>query len=732
MKQIIATGLRQRAILIPSVALNNNPKAIASLDVCNFIVDLSQLGFGVTPALLDVLGKCDTTWLEEIKKVFSKVMATNVNWAPLIKNWEEPITIHRWHYLINYFNQLYGKAGTEMPCGHYIAPDTFPLNRYNGCPYCGTPFEFSDKLNYGQGSKLRVLDLWTEKEAQSYLSQLLASKTPLDAGRIDDLTSLLQVFPLPEVTIGMKETIVKVVDILIQLQQEDRANELFTTPKDILRYLWYKRTGNLQVASVKTVIRRLSVMAPTLKSIYHDQLKLKYNRQDCRRVAEWINNLPMNIQAMCENMHPQREMWVRFIRALRLPEYAKRKGFEKLATLLDVFYREDYTVWQGEVDTFRRAYNTSATLAKLQERPGLFARSLFANLLWFREDLVCEAFAEIAHKVPARILLSLQMYAPYYFDKSVIRSVKPLGSITKEIPAHPLLALHDEDHIKEMPKMVNRICANEMTRRFSEIPATGNSIYIAPELYTMPLPIGDRSANKQNINPVEAGSRFKLQGNEITLFMHWGEGLPAQHMDMDLSCLILGDHLTSACYYGNLQTTGCKHSGDIQRIPNEAGAAEYIRIKVSELQKHAQYVVFACNAFTNGDLVPTVKVGWMNDHYPIQLTDRGVAYDPSCVQHMIQITQPLQKGLVFGVLDVESCEIIWAEIPFDGQTIFTLEHSRVKSLINKLKYKLTIGELLEMKARAQQLKIVPEAEADEVYTLSWGRNSAAVSTLLID
>ena len=49
-------------------------------------------------------------------------------------------------------------------------------------------------------------------------------------------------------------------------------------------------------------------------------------------------------------MHPKREMWVRFIRALRLAEYSKKKGFEKLATLLDVFYNERYSVWQAELN----------------------------------------------------------------------------------------------------------------------------------------------------------------------------------------------------------------------------------------------------------------------------------------------------------------------------------------------------------------------------------------------
>ncbi|MFB9080969.1 hypothetical protein ACFFWB_26755 [Flavobacterium procerum] len=29
----------------------------------------------------------------------------------------------------------------------------------------------------------------------------------------------------------------------------------------------------------------------------------------------------------------------------------------------------------------------------------------------------------------------------------------------------------------------------------------------------------------------------------------------------------------------------------------------------------------------------------------------GVAYDPSCVDHQVRVTQNVAKGLVFGVLD---------------------------------------------------------------------------------
>ena len=86
----------------------------------------------------------------------------------------------------------------------------------------------------------------------------------------------------------------------------------------------------------------------------------------------------------------------------------------------------------------------------------------------------------------------------------------------------------------------------------------------------------------------------------------------------------------------------------------------------------------------------------------------------------MRITQPLQKGLLFGVLDVEKKEIIWLEVPFQGQVANDLSLSTVKALLSKLSAKTTIGNLLTLKAEAQGLQVVSDkALADEVYDRQW-------------
>ena len=123
----------------------------------------------------------------------------------------------------------------------------------------------------------------------------------------------------------------------------------------------------------------------------------------------------------------------------------------------------------------------------------------------------------------------------------------------------------------------------------------------------------------------------------------------------------------------------------------------------------------------------------MDSANPMEVSEEnGVAYDPSCVQHMVRISEGnLSKGLVFGVLDVAKREIIWLEMPFTAQTIMGLDHKTVTALLNKLQSKLSVGELLDMKAKAQNLTLVERAEeADEAYTYEWALNPADVSKLL--
>lgn len=743
-KELLKISLRQNAIFIPTELIANDVKKISGTTLA-LAANVSKLGFTFSESLLHALNNVNPNYKVEVLEVLKEILGTNKNWTPLVKEWNIPTGESVLDHMATLFANLFKSSnGITLQCGHIIPNGTFPLERYNGCPFCGTPFEFGEIENFGQGSKQKVLELWSEKELNDFFVSLLTSKTALDATQVESLKTLIAYLPLSDVAIGMKETLMLVIDALIEQDQAENATQYFKTPTDILRYLWYKKTNLLQIIDPKTIIQRVEKNNQHLahfldnsaksKLTAKESLKLKYSRKECLMIANWLNNLEMSADAACEIMHPKRGMWVRFIRALRLPEYSKRKGFEKLAVLLDTFYNQTYEVWQGNLNHFRLKLDADKTFALLKQRPGLFARSLFSNMLWFGADETITHFNEIIDKVPARLVFTLNMYAQNYFDKTIQRSVKPLGGANKRIEPNQLLSLYTDEQLDAMKKQIEDMCVLAMKKRFEAMPNDNKTIYIDPQLFNMPVSIGDRSETVQDLPVALMGTRFPIEGNEVRLFMQWGNDLPAQHLDMDLSCHIAYENSADICSFSRLETTGCKHSGDIRYIPNKIGTAEYININIDKLAKaNAKFVTFTCNAYSNGSITPNLIVGWMNSKYPMKISERtGVAYDPSCVDHQVRVTQNVAKGLVFGVLDVAKKEIIWLEMTFGGQVVQGLDYKGVKALLSKLSSKLNIGSLLTLKAEAQGLEIVETTAADEMYDANWAINSAAVTQLLID
>ncbi|WP_163399276.1 hypothetical protein [Flavobacterium fluviatile] len=741
---LLKISLRQNGIFIPSEMITNDVKNLSGTTSV-LLANVSKLGFTFSESLLHALNNVNPNYKVEVLEVLKAILGTDKNWTPLVKEWNIPTNESVIDHIMTFFGNVFQtKNGTTLQCGHTIPDNTFPLEKYNGCPFCGTPFEFGKLEKIGQGSKLKVLELWNEKDLENFYISLLQSKTALDATQADSLKIAMQYLPLPKIEVAMKETLMLVIDLLIENGKEEDASQFLKTPTDILRYLWYKNTGMLQIIEPKTIIKRaakngqhfhisLDTSVQTRIASQKD-LKLKYSRKECLMVANWLNNMEMDVETMCEIMHPKRGMWVRFIRALRLAEYSKRKGFEKLNFLMDVFYNQVYDVWQSKVNSSRLKFDADKTFALLKQRPGLFARSLFSNMLWFGAKETIAHFEEVIDKVPARLVFTLNMYAQNYFDVNMQRSVKPLGGTNKRVGSNPLLKLYDDAQLETMKIQSEDLTILAMKKRFESVSNPNKTMYIDPQLFNVPVAIGDRSETIQDLPVALMGTRFPVEGNEVRLFMQWGKDLPMQHLDMDLSCQIAYDDRSDFCSYSRLTTTGCQHSGDIRSIPSKVGTAEYININIDQLAKaKAKFVTFTCNAYSNGSITPNLVVGWMNSKYPMKISERtGVAYDPSCVDYQVRVTQNVAKGLVFGVLDVAKREIVWLEMTFGGQVVGGLDFKGVQALLSKLNSKLNIGNLLQLKAEAQGLTIIKNEIADEVYTAQWAMNPAVVTQLLID
>lgn len=756
-------SLRQGAIYLPTDFHSRGNSTLLTVYTHNFAAQVAKLGFTFSEPLLWAVDRLNEQEQASLFQYLADLAQVDQNWVPLVKDWDKPVKDSWINQLITYIsNSIRNKAtantgkdeatedeplsGTILSCGHLIPEGTFPLERYNGCPFCGMPFEVGTLELKGQGSKLKVLELWGEAELEQHFQNLVSSKTALDTSQADSLQGLLRHFPAPQAdAVSMKETAMLLIEVLFEEGRTEEAQSFFQNPNDILRFLWYKHTGLLQLVEPKTILRRRRInfqhplpgpgRAVAKPSGGKQDLKLKYSRKECKQVAYWLNNLSISAEKACEIMHPRRRMWVRFIRALRLAEYSKKAGFEKLARLMDVFYNQKYTVLEGQIQHFRLRMDAEQTFKLLKQRPGLFSRSLFANMLWFGPEVTVKHFSEVADQVPTRLLLTLSMYATTYFDPTKKRSIKGLGGKSKTIPANPLLRNYDAIELPYMATMVEQLALDRCKSHFSSQQTEAKSIYIAEELANMPLAIGDRSETMQQYMSILAGTQLPVEGNKLRLFIHWGIGLPAQHLDMDLSCKVLyeEEEKNTFCSYQQLTIDGCQHSGDYQYIPDQVGAAEYIEIDLEKLKEtKARYVAFTVNAYSRGRLAPNMIFGWMASEHEMSIDpEKGTAYDPSCVQQQILISGSATKGLMLGVLDVQEAAVIWMEFAFDGQVIQELKQEDVEALLEKTNRKMSIGDLLKIKAEAQKLEIVDKPEeADEVYTKEWGIDSAAVSQLL--
>ena len=748
---LLKVSLRCGAIYVPSRSIAHVISKNLTHGTINLLLQLRKAGYSVTEPLLHVLNGTPQIEARIIVDTINDIMGCSLNWAPLMKDWNTTVG-HSWQDVkdAEFRNLLGNTSGVRLSCGHTIPEDLFDLNHYNGCPLCGTPFATAPGVIFnGQGSKLKQLKLWTDDDLMEHFTNLLNSPVALDATQVDSLKILLAQMPLPATAnVRMKETLMLVIDTLVEAGKDDEAGRLIKSPVDVMRYLWYKHTGYLQIVPPRVLIDHAAASAddhrPGLSRSNEsaqrkrEELKLKYDRATCRRVAQWMNSLPMDVRKACEEMHPRREMWVRFIRALRLPEYAKRKGYDYLRNLLDVFYRKDYAVLQGWIEEYKLRYDFSGTMSILKQYPGRFARCLFSTLLWFgEEDRVIKAFSDVASQLPPRLLITLGMYADLYFDpKRSRRTIKTVLGEGVNLPANPRLMWYTEGRLLEIANDIKKIYQDVMRERFAAMPhKAGTTIYIDPDLNYIPVSVGDRASTIQDVNAVPQGTTFKLESTRLRVFMQWGKGLPAGHLDMDLSCAVVYPHSTEVCAYFNLNIPGANHSGDIQYIPDKVGTAEYVELDLAHLQQRgAKYVIFTCNAYSYGDIAPNLVLGWMDSKFPMQVQEHtGVAYDPSCVQHQVRVTKDTAKGLVFGVLNVFERKMIWLENAFEGQNIQGLNLNVITDLLDKLAAKTTIGKMLSIKAEAQKLRIVPNADAaDEVYTQQWAQDQAAVAKLLLD
>ena len=179
------------------------------------------------------------------------------------------------------------------------------------------------------------------------------------------------------------------------------------------------------------------------------------------------------------------------------------------------------------------------------------------------------------------------------------------------LPPNPLLVHNTPEDIEYMKESIDSLLPVVLRKHFiKDRSHEGHKIYIAPELFNIPVAVGDRATTVQDTSSAVQGERFRVEGRDVRIFLNWGEGLPAQYLDLDLSAVILYKNgAVRNCDYTNLLQAGAVHSGDIRSIPAEVGTAEYVELDLRELRRtDAQYVLFMCNAYSMGGAATVILI----------------------------------------------------------------------------------------------------------------------------
>lgn len=732
---LLSVAFANNALYLPGDAVSSelSPAAAALLVVLNkhgLCVDEDTLHH------LNALGDDD---ISAIDALIREVYRTDANWAALTREWNtRPTGVS----FINFFVTALANVdpefrghGTTLPCGHFIPDGVFDLSRYTGCPFCGTSFVSAKaNLEIHDAATLTELHRWTQEDAEKEAAKLLAMPTPLDATMTARLKKLVEGLPA-DLFVNFDEIPCAETRALVGAEflglGDMRFADFAKTPTDMLRLLWSMKTGRLRItrpAEEKKFLEKYhnyysSGLITLADNAAEMKLKLHYNRTTGRAVARRFESFDMSAEEICVNMHPYRQMWVRFIRALRLNDQACRCGLEKLSEVLDRFYRQDYCVWSGEVDKARMSGNLDRLLTLLRQRPGAFARCLFDTVLDFGMEPVSKAFAQVATKLPVRLLVSLYNAVPGYFLPTMPeRHVVLPSGLVKALPYNPGISRLSESERRDIALELQQVVLTALYDIYSaQEPLSGDKVYIDRELYECPVPVGDRGNSVAVSGSAIPGQKFDVKGDKVRVFMHWGVGMPAMHFDMDLSCLLVGkDKKVDIAYY-NLDGYGAIHSGDIQRIPDKVGAAEYIELDIPKLLSNGlDYAAFTTNAYSVPKLSPDVIVGWMSSEHPMEVdNETGVAYNPADVDYMVTVgAMSLSRGMVFGILDLHARKILWLEAANNNRTLAGLDLASIEALQKRLAEKISIGALIALKAKARGVTVSTVPTDAKVYDMS--------------
>jgi len=556
-------------------------------------------------------------------------------------------------------------------------------------------------------TKFSELGLVSEEDYLAVFPRLLSSNDSLsaeDKGYIEHFMIEEPRLSFPE-TIPFKENLCVVAGMFLEADKDIRP--LVKTATDVLRVVTYLNDGDVSLAENT----RFQSMP----------------RAQRRRIVALLDEV-----ANAEDVDRHRGKWVRLFHSLHVSEYAS-EGLNAIAH--KVRNNEKIETFNGRVEHALQERELEDLLGLLRQRPGVFARRVDELLRTFAEPepqrAVVAAFADVAEKVPTRVLVQMLGHFQSRAAGAETRVVFPKGAAQKArvIPAAPALA----------PETVAQLCEGLETTlrtRFAQLEPLGK-VWVDPELALCPVPSQQRSASEGAFN-VARGTHLELgdpSKTTLRLFIYW------VGRDIDLSATLHDAefNLIEPIAYTNLKSENYDacHSGDITSAPE--GASEFIDITIDKAAEHGiRYVVMNVLVFSGPSFArhETCFAGWMTREHP----QSNEVFDPKTVEHKVDLASNARNAVPV-VFDLVARKAIWCDLitPHGGgfgapNNVETNQASieRVLEAIVGAQSKLSLFDLFRLHAEGRGQLVETREEADAVFSLDEGVTPYAINVISSD
>jgi hypothetical protein len=666
--------------------------------IATIMKNVEALGYTFSKDLFEIL---QTLTKEDLQKFYlelipmlKKMVGADVVYKPMYPNFPE--SVMEVDYIDLYINAIihYWSGGTLYP--------------YE---------EKNERLPLFEETKVKVLDLGTEKDLQDIFNNLCQSKTSISQTDKEDLEWIFKNMQVkfPD-EVPLKENVALVGKLYLEnypLATSKDIQKYFKTATDVLRLITAMSNGDISLAT-NTKFR-------------------SFKRKERRLLLELLQGCG----TIEEDMLRYKNKWIRIGERLHPSEYSEAQ-FGKIITAFNKLRNGiKIETFGGKVNKAIETEDYKTALSLLKKRPGELARKLDHLLRnTSNKNAVVNTFKDVASEVSTPVLLQVKEHFAHRTEELSSRVFFPKGNLARCHCIENTLADIDEKYCNAIVK----ICENALVENYKNKDFLGN-VYLSDEFKHYIVPFSQRSASK-TLKTIVRGSKLPIPENTNALraFIWWTnmnddtDRWSSGRVDIDLSAAIFDENWNYMEHvsYTNLRSDRYKacHSGDITNggSVNGNGVSEFLDVDIDSVVKYgARYVVYQVYNYTgqNYSDMPHAMFGWMNR----EDVNSGEIYEPKTVEQKMDLTS--QSTVCIPVIfDCVNREVIWCDMNLTLSGCYSHRGGNnvesnlsgvaatCYSMVNMNKPNLY--DLIDLHVRARGLRVDNKEDADIVFDINEG------------